>query len=178
VENFRRTKNFPVWRAARNSTVLLAKGKLGKKETRLILPEEMMNNSGKSLRPLVKSKKQLAELIVVHDDIDLPLGRFKVSFNRGSAGHRGVESIVKKLHSQKFIRLRVGICPITPKGKLKKPKSSRELIDYLLKPWKERERLIFKQVSKKAAAALELIINSSLARCKRESDAESLVQKD
>ena len=80
-----------------------------------------MNNSGKSLFPLIKSKKTAEQLVVVYDDLDLPLGTLKVSFNRGSGGHRGLDSIIKALKTREFTRIRIGTSSATPSGKIKKP---------------------------------------------------------
>jgi PTH1 family peptidyl-tRNA hydrolase len=61
--------------------------------------ETLMNNSGKALLKLSPKSLNPKRLIIAHDDLDLPLGRFKLSFNRGAGGHRGVESINKKFKS-------------------------------------------------------------------------------
>ncbi len=173
VEEFRREEKFPVWSLLNKGALSVSKGKLGVKPIWLVLPEEMMNNSGKSLQTLIKSLNQIKELIVVHDDVDLPLGRFKFSFNRGSAGHRGVDSIMKKLGSRQFFRLRVGICPVTPTGKMKKPQSGKEMIDYLLKPWPASRSLVLKKSVKKAQLAL-----ASFLQHTKGSNVGPRVQKD
>ena len=73
-----------------------------------------MNKSGASVKSLLK---QGGELIVVHDDIDIPLGTMKVSKDRGSAGHKGVESIMNALQTKDFTRVRIGIQPLAGKPK-------------------------------------------------------------
>ena len=58
----------------------------------------------------VKAKnKEIPNLVVIHDDLDIPFGKFKISFNKSSGGHRGVESIIKAVKTQAFVRVRVGI---------------------------------------------------------------------
>jgi len=82
----------------------------------LLKPQTFMNNSGTAVIEAVNFYKiKPADLWVIHDDIDLPLGEFKISKNRGSAGHKGVDSIIKKLGTKDFNRARIGICPA--KGK-------------------------------------------------------------
>ncbi|PIP58443.1 MAG: aminoacyl-tRNA hydrolase, partial [Candidatus Vogelbacteria bacterium CG22_combo_CG10-13_8_21_14_all_37_9] len=54
-----------------------------------------MNKSGVSIKDKIKNPKQAEKLIVVHDDLDLPLGTIKISFNRGSGGHKGLESLIR-----------------------------------------------------------------------------------
>ena len=77
----------------------------------LVVPNVYMNDSGKAFVKMIKSKKQAEQLVVVHDDLDLPLGRVKLSFGSGAGGHRGVESIQKTLKTKDFVRIRVGVSP-------------------------------------------------------------------
>jgi len=72
-------------------------------------PTIFMNESGISIKKLVAKSIQTPNLWVIHDDLDLDLGRMKISFNSSSAGHKGVQSIIDKLGSQNFIRFRIGI---------------------------------------------------------------------
>ena len=89
--------------------------KLEGKKIKFLTPDTFMNNSGKAVAPLIKSKKDLKDLVVIYDDIDLPFGKIKISFNRSSGGHNGLGSIIKHLKSEEFLRIRVGISPATPK---------------------------------------------------------------
>lgn len=69
-----------------------------------------MNESGGEVKKLVTSNQlPVTNLLVVHDDLDLPLGKFKLQFGRSSAGHKGVQSIIDALGTQDFWRLRIGI---------------------------------------------------------------------
>ena len=73
-------------------------------------PQTFMNESGVAVRALVDFYKlKPADIIVVHDDKDIPLGEYKIQTNRGSAGHNGVKSIIEHLGTQNFTRVRVGI---------------------------------------------------------------------
>ena len=116
-----------------------------------------MNNSGKAVAPLVKTKKDLENLVVVYDDIDLPLGKIKISFNRSAGGHNGLGSIIKALKSQEFLRIRVGISPATPKGVAKKPKGEKAVINFILGEFKKSELETIKKLSKKVSEAIETI---------------------
>lgn len=117
-----------------------------------------MNNSGKSVASLVKNKKDAVRLVVIYDDLDLPVGSFKISFNRGSGGHKGLESIVKALKTREFARVRVGISPATPSGKLKKPSGEKAVHDFIIGNFKDKEMEAIKKVSKKAIEAVEALI--------------------
>ncbi len=128
---------------------------------KFILPDNFMNNSGKAVAPLIKNKKDLADLVVIYDDIDLPLGKMKISFNRSSGGHNGLGSIIKALKSQEFLRIRIGIAPATPSGKIKKPKGEKAVINFILGEFKKPELDALKKLSKKAAEAVEMIFTES-----------------
>ncbi len=76
-------------------------------------PQTFMNNSGTEVLALSKINKIKPEnILIVHDDIDISWGNFKFSFGRSSAGHKGIESIIKALKTKNFWRLRIGIQPI------------------------------------------------------------------
>ena len=117
-----------------------------------------MNNSGSSVIYFVKSIKAAEKLIVIYDDLDLPFGSIKVSYNKSSGGHRGVESIIKALKTEAFIRIRVGISPATAGGKLKKPKGEEAVEKAILGAFKKAELDTLKKVSKKVVEALETIL--------------------
>lgn len=120
----------------------------GKEKAMVIFPETFMNKSGNSVKSIITSKKRAENLIVVHDDLDLPLGRFKISFGSGSGGHKGVESIMRAIKTKDFVRIRVGISPVTPGGKIKKPES-KKMGDFILGNFTPKEQAIIKKVSKK-----------------------------
>ena len=76
----------------------------------LARPQTFMNNSGESVSRLVnRYKTELADLIVIHDDLDLPTGKIRLRQGRGSGGHKGIESIITHLGNGNFYRVRVGI---------------------------------------------------------------------
>lgn len=123
---------------------------LGLPDVILAKPGTFMNESGKAVKKLVQnSKLKTNGLIVIHDDIDIPLGEVKIVKNRGAAGHKGVESIIESLGTKDFIRIRLGVCP--PAGK---PKNAE---DFVLKNF-GREEKATNEAIKKAAAAVETII--------------------
>ena len=126
-----------------------------------------MNKSGLSVKPLVTSKKKAEKLIVAHDDVDLAIGKFKISVGKGSGGHRGVESIMKNIKTKDFIRIRVGVSPATPTGKLKKPNGDK-MLDFIIGDFKPKEVDALKKVSKKIASAMETILTSGIGRAMSE----------
>lgn len=130
-------------------------------KVKFLTPENFMNNSGKAVAPFVKTKKDLSELVVIYDDIDLPLGKIKISFNRSSGGHNGVGSIIKALKSEEFLRVRIGVSLKTPKGVAKKPKGEDKVLKFLLGEFKKEELAELKKISKKVKEAIETIYNDS-----------------
>ena len=135
-----------------------------KAKAKFAMPDTFMNNSGKVVAPLIKSKKDLADLIVIYDDVDLPLGKIKISFNRSSGGHNGVGSIIKHLKTEEFVRIRVGICPTTPTGKLKKPKGEEAILKFLLGEFKKEELAELKKLSKKITEAIDTFYTDGLGK--------------
>lgn len=137
---------------------LVTDGKFGKNKVTLIKPETFMNKSGDSVRSLIKSKKAAETLVVIHDDLDIPLGKMKVSFNKSSGGHRGVESIMKAIKTEEFIRIRIGISAETASGKIKKPQGEEKVIKAILGDFKKDEMPELKKMIKKSVLALEKVI--------------------
>lgn len=161
ADDFRKSQKFGEFETNKKLSALFCEGKIKKEKLMLILPEKYMNNSGKSVAPVIKSKKAAGNLIVVHDDLDLPLGKFKISFGSGSAGHKGVESIMRAVKTKDFIRIKVGISPATTSGKIKKPQG-KKVIDYILGNFKPQELKIIKKVSKKISEAMASILTDGL----------------
>ena len=159
LEYFRKKNDFPEWTADKSLKALVSKDSWGKDKVILLMPDNFMNVSGKSVAPLIKNAKDAERTIVVYDDLDLPLGSLKISFNRSSGGHKGVESIIKALKTRAFARLRIGVCPSTPSGKLRKPKGEQELLDFIVGEFKKPEMEVMKKVTKKASEALALILD-------------------
>ncbi|MDP3784611.1 MAG: aminoacyl-tRNA hydrolase [bacterium] len=156
VKAFARKFDFPEFEFQKK-LAWASEGKVSREKVILILPETYMNNSGKAAAAFIKPKKELPNAIVLHDDIDLPLGKFKIVFNRGSGGHKGVESVKRALKTEAFIRIRIGIAP------RKKP-SHRELLKFLTGKLKPAESEVLKKLSKKISEALEVIISEGHAK--------------
>lgn len=146
------------WKMDKVLSAQKAKVEISQKSAQLLLPETFMNVSGKSVAPLKLSEKKAAELVVLHDDVDLAIGTFKISFNRGSAGHKGVDSVKRALKTEKFIRIRIGICPTTPGGKHKKP-DHKKFLDFIVGDFKKDELEKLKKVSKEISEAIEVLVS-------------------
>lgn len=135
---------------------------------KVLTPDTFMNHSGKFVARHIKSKKAAEKLIVIYDDLDLPIGKMKISYNRSSGGHRGLESIIKALKTEAFIRIRIGISPATPSGKLKKPMGEKNVEKHILGEFKKSEMDILKKVFKRVSDAVATISEHGLTQAMTE----------
>lgn len=139
----------------------VAEAKIGREKMTLVAPDTFMNNSGKAVAVLVKSVKAAEKLIVIYDDFNLPLGRIRISFNRSSGGHNGVESIIKAVKTEAFARIRVGTAPENAKGLAKVPHGDQKIEKFILGPFKPDELKTLKKVSAKCAEAVGVMVKDS-----------------
>jgi PTH1 family peptidyl-tRNA hydrolase len=120
------------------------------KRMALAIPLTYMNLSGEAVAPLVRRYGvEPAQLVVVQDEMDFELGRLQVKNGGGLAGHNGLKSIVAHLHTQDFVRIRVGIG---------KPPGSRQGADHVLRRFSKAERQEIDVTLEEAADAVELIL--------------------
>jgi len=150
VSYFQNEEGFPEWKIDMKTKNLVSekKGKF-----MLVLPENFMNNSGKSIASLITSAKKAESLVVIHDDLDIPFGKVKISFNKSAGGHRGVANIVKNIKTEAFIRIRIGISGETKKG-IKKPVGEEAVLKFILGKFKPDELKDLKKEFKKIHQAL------------------------
>ncbi|MCR4279255.1 MAG: aminoacyl-tRNA hydrolase [Candidatus Zambryskibacteria bacterium] len=129
---------------------------------KVVTPDTFMNHSGRAVAKAMAGKKSFDKLIVIYDDLDLSIGTMKISFNRSSGGHRGLESIIHALKTEAFIRIRIGISPKTPSGKLKKPKGEAAVEKHILTEFKKPEMEALKKVFKTVVTVVETIKDRGL----------------
>jgi len=132
-------------------TVLLAK------------PQTYMNNSGFAVVNLLEEYGiEPPEMLVIHDDLDLPLGMVRLRLEGGSGGHRGVESIIRNVKTQSFPRLKIGIG---------RPRRKEEVVGYVLSPFSGEELDLVGSVIRKAAdcvlRSVELSPEAAMEFCNR-----------
>lgn len=129
---------------------LFAESFLEGKKLLLLKPQTYMNLSGEAISDAVEFFKiPLKDVIVVHDEIDLPLGSMKIKTGGGSAGHKGVQSIISRLGDSGFVRVRVGIG---------KPIQKSEVIDHVLSGFEGGEKRIMEDMVDRTADAVSEII--------------------
>jgi PTH1 family peptidyl-tRNA hydrolase len=168
LQHIAKENDFSDWKNDIKIKALRSKGEITiEKDTEkfdFILPETFMNNSGNAVMQLIDSPKKLKNLVVAYDDLDIPVGEIKISYNRSSGGHNGLESVIKKVTSTEFVRIRIGVSPHTPTGKLRKPKGEEAVLKFLLGKFKEDELKTLKNVSKKVAQILVEISEGGYAK--------------
>ncbi len=147
-----------IWKEDKKAKLHSTGASVGKNLMALVLPDTFMNKSGAAVAKFVKSQKAAEKMVVVYDDLDLPLGKIKLSFDRGSGGHKGIESIEKQVKTRKFTRIRIGVSPETPGGKLKKPQGEDKVVDFILAPFKSAEMDELKKVFKKVGEVIDVIV--------------------
>jgi len=136
-------------------------GKVAGNKVLLARPQTYMNLSGQSVSRLVKKFNiNLNDLLVIHDDLDLPLGKIRLRHGSSSGGHKGIDSIISCLGSQDFTRLRVGIGRPTTEGLA--PTSEADIIAYVLSNFTSEEKQIVVQVIPKASEAIYCLLTEGL----------------
>ena len=104
--------DFLGWKKEKMVHSELGRGSYKNRAFILAKPDTFMNKSGQAVKALLKKyKTDVEHLIIIHDDIDITIGSYKIQKNRGAAGHRGVQSVINTLGTKDFWRVRVGIRP-------------------------------------------------------------------
>jgi peptidyl-tRNA hydrolase, PTH1 family len=156
--HFAKKNGLREWKVDEKNQLTVSKGALSKNLFVLLLPDTFMNNSGKAVLKYVKSPKMAEKLLVVYDDLDLPLGKLKLSWDRGSGGHKGLDSIMRSVKTRKFARIRIGVSPETAGGTLKKPNGEKEVNKFILDKFKSSELEDLKKIFKRTSEAIEAVL--------------------
>ncbi len=126
------------------------------KKIGLIQPQTFMNHSGQAVGCVCgQYQLQPTDCIVVHDDVDIPLGRLRMKRTGGSGGHRGLASIITALDSPDFIRVKVGIG---------RPAAGLDTADFVLQPFTQEEEAFILPAAQRVASVVELILTDGLER--------------
>jgi len=135
---------------------LAAEARFGGKRVALAIPQIYMNDSGRAAVALVRRYgiEALARVLVVHDELDLPVGRLQVKEGGGIAGHNGLRSLREHLHGTDFVRVRIGVG---------RPPGRQEGADYVLRRPSKAERAELDVVVEEAADAIEMVVTDGVA---------------
>jgi PTH1 family peptidyl-tRNA hydrolase len=140
----------------RQCRAITARTVIGSETVLLAKPETYMNLSGLAVRELL-AKHDLrpeADLIVIYDELDLPLGAIRIRQRGSSAGHNGMESIIGALGTQEFLRIRLGIAP---------ERKIRDGVKYVLTPFRKAQLKKIDDVLTTAAEAANVILTEGVA---------------
>ena len=171
VEEFAKKNNFPDFKfsrlrppgfggQAKKINSLISETNIDNQKIILAKPQTFMNESGQAVKLFTRTYKLEANnLIIVHDDIDLDLGKIKIVKNRGPAGHKGVQSIINALGTKDFIRVRIGIKPIN-----NKQKTINKIENFVLKKFNKEEEKNLKGIIEKAVKAIEFFLKNGLEK--------------
>ena len=136
------------------SNALIAQGELSGQKIILAKPQTFMNLSGQAVASLVHFYKiPLDHILVAHDDLDLPLGSIRIRASGGSAGQKGLGSIIERLGTQDFPRLRLGIG---------RPPGRMDAADYVLESFSSGEKIVLKSVLDRAVEAVQTFVEGGV----------------
>lgn len=137
----------------REAEALCGTGHLGQRAVLCVKPQTYMNASGQSVAPLVRRHLRRGDqLLVIHDEIDLPLGKIKIKRQGGDAGHLGIRSIIACLGSDAFLRLRLGVG---------RPPQKEDVVEYVLSPFTHAEAPVCQAMIAQAITCLATILTAS-----------------
>lgn len=170
VELFAKKNDFPAFVLNKTARALVSQGVLDGEKVTLVLPETMMNLSGKSAPAFVKSVKAAKQLLVVQDELDLPLGTLKMVFGRNSGGHKGVESIMRALKTKDFARLRIGISGAGKKHQAKKPTGEEKVVKHVIGKFKPTEEAVLKKSLKHSVEAMTYFVTDGIEKATMEAN--------
>jgi len=112
VDIIKKENGFSIWQNKKKLKAKISQGKIDNQKIVLAKPQTFMNLSGQAVKSLMKFYKiPLKNLWVIHDDLDLELGKIKIKNDSRSAGHKGIQSIIDELGTKNFNRLKIGIGP-------------------------------------------------------------------
>jgi peptidyl-tRNA hydrolase, PTH1 family len=133
---------------------LFGEGTIGGKKIRLLKPLTYMNNSGQSIRAVLDwYKLEAASVMVVYDDMDLPVGRLRLRLNGSAGGQNGMKSAIAHLGTQNFPRLRVGI-----------GSKEQDAISHVLGSFSPPEKKLIHEVNQYAVSAIEVSIRDGVEK--------------
>jgi PTH1 family peptidyl-tRNA hydrolase len=136
------------------SKALIGQGEYAGHKVILAKPQTFMNLSGQAVGPLARFYKvPLEQLIVIYDDLDIPLGNLRIRPGGGSAGQKGLASIIERLGTQDFPRIRIGIG---------RPSGNKDARDYVLDGFSKDDRMIFDNILDRTCRAVQVFISRDL----------------
>ncbi len=164
VDKLKEKWTFPDFELNKKFQAEISKGKIGTEEIILVKPQTFMNLSGEAAQSILSFYKLTPnDLIAIHDDLDIALGRYKLASDSSSAGHNGVAHIIDKIGTQKFCRVRVGIGPERGPQEDGQPQCRLGAHDFVLGKLTPEEIKSLEKISRDVLSEIEKNIN--LKKC-------------
>jgi PTH1 family peptidyl-tRNA hydrolase len=156
VDLFAREHGIPL--TQRGARSKLGTGEIAGTKAVLAKPQTFMNLSGEAVSALVRRYKLSPEdILVIHDDLDLPLGKIRIREKGSSGGHNGLKSIIARLGTRDFPRIRVGIAPAESSNGAAAPEV--DAVEHVLSDFTDAEKAVMREVYPRDAAAIECVMN-------------------
>jgi len=150
--------DFSEWKLNKKFNAEIAEGKINGQKIILVKPQTFMNESGEAAAAASNFYKiNPHDILIIHDDIDLPFGKIRIKKDGRSGGHQGVQSIINSLGTQNFIRLKIGVGPKTRPANFNAAK-------YVLQKFNRIEEKILAEIIKKATDAVAVILNEGVEK--------------
>ena len=155
VSHFQKIRGFEKFSFNKKFFSFISQGIIDDKKIILVLPQTFINESGEAVKKIVKNWNLKTEnLVIVHDDIDLPLGKIRIRTSGSSGGHKGVQSIIDALKSDNFVRIKIGIA-----------NERREKIPadkFVLEKFKKGEKEMVERVIEKTCLIIENCLKENI----------------
>jgi PTH1 family peptidyl-tRNA hydrolase len=167
IDEFAKENRFPKFKMEKEFLAKVSEKKIGKEKIILVKPQTLMNNSGIAVKRILEKLRTsnieplISNLWVVHDDLDIPFEKIKISFGKSSGGHKGVESIINEIGTKDFFRFRVGIKPE------KKPKNVGE---FVLQEFTKKEREKLKEIIEKTIHKIKIAIEEGIEKARSKNE--------
>ncbi len=139
---------------------MMSSGVFSQKDIDVLYPTTFMNHSGSAIKKYIGEKGKPEMLIAVHDEIDLPFGEVRISYDRGPGGHNGVKSLIDAIGSE-FVRVRIGVAQKNLFGIVKRPKGDA-LSKFVLGAFTSREVKELQKIVERARRAIELLVTKGV----------------
>lgn len=144
------------WSKSKGAPLSHVHMKMGDEDVEIIKPNTFMNESGQAVKGVLSKHRELAtsDIYVIHDDLDIKLGEYKIQLGKGPKIHYGLESVEKHLKTDQFYRVRVGV-----ENRLVRGNQGIPGMKYVLQKFNKKEQVIIEEVAEKIVQALFSVIS-------------------
>lgn len=171
LAQFVQTAHLPEFVKSGTYNAMLSEGNVHGQSVGVILPMTFMNKSGSSVLKYTKERGvDTGNVIVVHDEIDLPFGSIRISVGKNGGGHNGVQSVIDSIGTSEFIRVRIGVAKTGFFGGVQRPRGDR-LADFVLGTFTRSEQSALPEVLERVTAAVSLIVDKGATEAMNRSNA-------